>query len=132
MKKRDAKKSKDRFISLETIILFSIFLGIALVFYILLNAVKGTGFGILEIIFSLVFAIFVAGLLIWTRNLTMTNAYLGTLSGVLIVVALGYAFYLRYRGKYSTIFMIITGLVILIYFGRNFFKYKGRDGYEEE
>jgi membrane protein YdbS with pleckstrin-like domain len=124
--KEDNVGERRKFLNIETVILFILFLLIAIIFYILLSAVRPdvAGFGIAEILFSLIFSIFTSGFLVWTKNLTKTNAYLGVLCGIIASVGLGYAFNLRYSGTYSTVFMILTGIVILIYLGRNFFKYK--------
>lgn len=136
-KKVKEKVSSDKIINSESIILFVIFLAIAVSFHIALSIVNPAGkeiasFGIVEILFSIVFTFFVTGLLIWTKNITMTNSHLGTGCGLIAAIALGYAFYLRYRGFYSTIFMVVTGLVVLIYLGKNFFKYRKEDNVSDD
>ncbi len=135
------------------LILFGVFLLIGITFYVSLNIVKsgelsngastgnvalGPGersnfdFGVGKILFSLAFAALMTGFLLWTKSMVTKNAYLGTIIGVIVVVILGYAFYLQYRGTYSTIFMGVTGAVVLAYLGMNFFKYKKEDKYTEE
>ena len=155
MKKEDLArgKSEEKFLNLGVIILFSAFLLIGIVFYVSLSIVKsgeisngastgnvalgpGEGsnfdFGIGEIMFAIAFAALMTGFLLWSKSIIVKNAYLGAIIGILGAVIFGYGFYLQYRGLYSTIFMGITGVVVLAYLGMNFFKYKKEDKYEEE
>ena len=123
-------------------ILFGAFLLIGIVFFVSLSVVKsgetgstGTGrvalspdnqdfnFGFGEIVFALSFAFVMTWLLVWVKSITRKNPYLGLFIGIISLVILGYGFSLRYRGFYSTIFMIVTGLLIMGYVGVNFFKY---------
>ncbi len=127
MKKEDVPE-KGRFrIDFLSVGLFFVLLMIAIVFFYLLNNKTGSGFGIMEIIISLVFAFVVSALLFWSKTMMVSNAYMGAAIGVFVVILLGYGFTFRYAGTYSTIFMIITGAVILVYLGINFFKYKSED-----
>ena len=152
--KKEVKEESDGLFNKYTLILFGIFLLIGIMFYISLSIVKsGNGasagtagvvlspeeksefsFGIKEIIFALSFAFLMTGFLIWTRSIIIKNAYLGGIIGIICSGVLGYAFYLRYRGLYSLVFMIITGAVVISYLGKNFIKYKKENyvGEEEE
>lgn len=134
MSKKKIKDSKKKIVNLESCILFFIFLAIAIVFYITLRNVKPAvvEFGIVQIIFSVIFAFFVTAILIWVKNITETNPYLGVACGIITVVLLEYGFYLRYRGFYSRMFMIFAGIVVLIYLGKNFFKYRKSSNIDEE
>ncbi len=134
MVKKEVKDSKEKIINLESVILFVMFLAIGIIFYISLGRAKPNvaEFGIVQIIFSVVFAFFVTGILVWTKNITMTNPYLGSVCGMIAIVALEYGFYLGYRGFYSRIFMVAAGIVVLIYLGRNFFKYRKSSNIDED
>ncbi len=154
MKKEAIKKEdvKEKLFGVSAAILFGIFLVIGIVFYVSLSIVKSGdkivstsggvalspndkkdfSFGLEEIIFAIVFALFIVGFLIWTKSIVTRNAYLGAGIGLIGSVILGYAFYLRYKGPYSTGFMIITGLIVLTYIGMNFFKHKKDDVEEDE
>ena len=155
MKKEAVKKeeSKEKLFGLNAVILFGIFLIMGIVFYVSLNIVKsgnnlGTtsggvalspetknnfGFGLEEIIFSVVFGLFMTGFLLWIKSTIIKNAYLGVIMGISGSVILGYAFYLKYKGHYSTGFMIAAGFVIIVYLGMNFYRYRKEDyGKEEE
>ncbi len=145
------KGVKQKLFGLSAIILFGIFLVIGIVFYVSLSIIKSGekpvytnggvtlspdekesfSFGLEEFIFAIVFALFMVGFLLWTKSMTSKNAYLGTLIGIIGAVILGYAFYLRYKGPYSILFMIVTSVVILIYIGMNFFRYRKED-YEND
>ena len=126
MAKRKVKDSKKKIINSESIILFFIFLTVAIIFYVSLSNARSdiAGFSIVEIIFSIIFAVFVTGILVWTKNIIMINPYLGSVCGIIAILILEYGFYLRYQGRYSTIFMFVAAIVALIFLGRNFFKYR--------
>ena len=150
MKKETASKNKDseeKLFDWKSLILLAIFLAIGLSFFISLSVVKSNqldggvklspnskedfSFGWDEAIFSTVFAFFMVGFLTWTKSIIKKNAYFGVGIGVVGCVILGYAFYLNYRGFYSTGFMILTGLIVLVYLGMNFYKYR-KENYEED
>jgi uncharacterized BrkB/YihY/UPF0761 family membrane protein len=138
------EKVKNRASRWEDFILFGIFFVIGIVFFVSLSVVNpslspGTGdailtneeidfkFGLVEMLFAFVFAFLMSAFLIWTKSMSSKNAYLGTLIGIVGAAVIGYAFGLRYRGLYSTGFMIVTGIVVFGYLGRNFWKYRGQD-----
>lgn len=151
--KKEVLKGEERdekLLDMSVIILFVVFLVIGIVFYVSLSIIKGGdsrngtggavltggekgkfGFGIEEILFPLVFAFFMAGFLLWTKSISIRNTYLGSCIGLLGLGMLSYAFYLRYRGPYSSGFMIVTGLVVVVYLGMNFFKYRKGDDKEQ-
>ena len=140
------KEEKPRLFNWTAIILFSAFLLIGIIFYVSLSIVKSGenpvsangvvtlspqdikdfSFGIKEIIFAIVFALLMTGFLFWIKSITRKNAYLGAIIGLITCVILIYAFSIRYRGPYSTGFMIIVSLIVLIFLGINFWKFKGR------
>lgn len=157
MKKEVVKKeeSKERLFGKSIFILFGIFLMIGIVFYVSLSAVKSGNnvggasggvtlspdenknfnLGVGEIIFSIVFALFMTGFLLWVKSLIVKNAYLGSVIGLVGSVILGYGFYLKYRGPYSIGFMIVVSGVVLVYVGMNFWRFKNenyQDGEEDE
>ena len=143
-KSNEKKEERSNFINWTGIILFGAFLIIGIMFYVSLSIVKSGenpastngvvtfspeeiidfSFGIKEIIFSIVFAFLMAGFLIWVKSVIEKNAYLGAIIGVIATVVLCYAFSLRYRGFYSTVFMAIVGLIVLFFLGVNFWKFK--------
>ncbi len=146
MKRNDLKRrGDDKFFNLSAIVLFGIFLIIGIVFYVSLNIVKSGdklgstsrvvtlspdekgknfNFGIEEIIYSVVFALFMSGFLFWAKSIMTKNTFLGIVIGIIGSAIIGYAFYLQYWGPYTAGFMLATGLVVLAYLGMNFFKYK--------
>lgn len=151
--KKEVLKGEERdekLLDRSVIILFVVFLVIGIVFYVSLSIIKsgdsrsGTGgavliegekgkfsFGIEEILFSLVFAFLMVGFLLWTKSISIKNSYLGGCIGLLGLGILVYAFYLRYRGPYSSVFMITTGLVVVVYLVMNFLKYKKGEDKEQ-
>ena len=146
------EESKERLFGKSIFILFGIFLMIGIVFYVSLSVVKSGNnvggasggvtlspdekkdfnLGIGDIVFSIVFALFMTGFLLWVKSLIVKNAYLGSVIGLVGSVILGYAFYLRYRGPYSIGFMIVTAGVILVYVGMNFWRFRNEDLEENE
>ena len=146
------EESEKKIFNWAGVILFGVFLLIGIIFYASLSIVKsgdlanggstgnvalspGEGnfdFGVGEILFALAFAGLMTGFLIWTKSVIAKNAYLGIIIGIAGAVIFGYGFYLQYRGFYSTIFMIVTGAVILGYLGMNFFKYLKEDKFDAE
>lgn len=149
MKKRikNIEEPKKRLLNLEWLILFGVFFVIALVFFLSLSIVKNNGntsastgdvvlspkdvqdfsFGIGESLFSLAFGFLMASFLYWTKSVAMNNAYLGTIIGLIGAGLVGYGFSLRYRGPYSTGFMLFAGLFIVGYLGRNFWIYRKKE-----
>ena len=154
MKKEATKKGevKEKLFGFSALILLVVFLVIGIVFFVSLSIVKserdigrtsGVGtlspdngknfsFGLDEIIFAIVFALFMTGFLVWTKALIRKNAYFGTIIGLVGSIMIGYGFYLSYRGPYSTGFMIVTALVVLVYIGMNFFRYRKEESFEED
>ncbi|MEK6884185.1 MAG: hypothetical protein AABY22_31435, partial [Nanoarchaeota archaeon] len=122
------KKEESNLFNLTGIILFGTFLLIGIVFYVSLSIVKSGenptsangvvtlspeevgdfNFGIKEIIFAIVFALLMVGFLLWIKSIMEKNAYLGAVISIIAIVALSYAFSLRYRGLYSNLFMAIV------------------------
>lgn len=145
--KREASENEEvgeKLFGWSSLILAGIFLIIGVVFYVSLGIIKSGsviglgngaialspeegknfGFGFEELIFAIVFGLFMTGFLLWIKSIIVKNAYLGTIIGIVGSIIIGYGFYLRYRGPYSTGFMTATALAVLIYIGMNFFRYK--------
>ncbi len=122
-----------KFHKYEWLALLLIFLFVGLLFFILMNVKKPdiADFGISEILFSIAFAVFMTGFLLWAKAVSLSNPYLGFVIGLVGTGVLAYAFSLKYRGFYSTIFIIVTGLIVLVYLGINFFKYRKDERYIE-
>lgn len=139
MKKEEGQAIRFYF---ENFILFGIFFIIAIIFFASLNIVNPplldeTGkvilsregkdnfnLGIVEILISIAFAFLTTGFLLWIKSIMRKNEYLGAIIGALITFVFGYAFSLRYRGYYSTGFIIVVGAVVFVYLCMNFFRYK--------
>ena len=118
-------KENPRFsLGLTTIILTIIMLVIPLAFFLLLDQKTGVGFGLAEIFFSIVFAILTTIFLLWIRSFMRTRPYLGFIIGLIVLMAFEYGLFLRYVGPYTTTFAMITSLIVLVYFGIFFFKYR--------
>lgn len=86
--------------------------------------VRDFSFGLEEILFAFAFAVLMTGFMLWTKSIMKKNVHLGLIIGLLGSIVIGYSFSLKYRGTYSTIFMIIVGLIIVVFLGMNYFKYK--------
>ena len=122
---KEVTKEKSRFsLGLTTIILTIIMLVTPLAFFFLLNQKTGESFGLAEIFSSIAFAIITTTFLVWIRSFMRTRPYLGSIIGLVVLMVFEYALFLRYSGPYTTTFAIVTGVVILIYFGISFFKYR--------
>lgn len=108
-------------IGISTIVIFIAMILIPLAFFFFLSQNSpDISFGLKEIIFSLVFGILATSFLFWTKSLTYTNPYLGTIIGLLTLVGLEYALFLKYSGGFTIIFSLISIVVVLVYFGMNF------------
>lgn len=127
MKKRAREDIQPRRIDVLAVVLFVVLLLIAIVFFVMLGSFTGEGFGFFEILFALTFAVFVSALLIWCKSIMLRNPYLGASIGVLSVIALGYGFLTQFTGPKSITFMVITSIIILVYLGFYFFRYKDKE-----
>ena len=121
-KKEDVKKKFP--IEWSTIIVGALFLIIALAFFILLSSKTSRGFGFTEIIFSVVLAVFISLFLHWIKSITVKNAYLGVIIGIITLIIFDYSIFYRYKGPYTITFVLIASLVVLIYLGIHFFRFK--------
>ena len=130
MKKEDEISNfKEKPFGKKEKLLMVIFVLIGIVFFVLLNIVTESGFGLVEILFSIVFGLVVTGILVWTKSISSKNAYLGIGIGLIVMFILGYSFYLNFKGPYSLGFMILTGLIIGSYLIMNFLKFRNQDKY---
>ena len=114
-----------------------IFLVIPLTFFFLLSQKTEASFGFIQILFSVVFAIIVTLFLLWLKSFMKNRPYLGLIIGIIILGFSDYGLFFRYKGPYTTTFAIISTLIVLIYLGFYFFKYreqntqvKGKDEFD--
>ncbi len=122
MQRKREERNYLQVIGISTIILFIMMIIIPIAFfYLLSSSVPEESFGMSEIVFSLIFGILTTSFLFWTKSISNSNPYLGTIIGVLALVSLEYALFIRYSGGYTITFAIISGIVVLIYLGMNFF-----------
>lgn len=134
MKKEVSKNIKT--FDIITIVLAVLMLIIPLAFFFLLSQKTSAAFGFSEILFSVAFAIVTTLFLMWTKKMEVRNTYLGLVMGILALVAFEYSLFFKYKGPYTTIFAIITGVIVLAFLIINFFKYrkyeiKNVDDFEE-
>lgn len=127
---------EEKLVDLSTIILLIALIIAGIAFYYFLDKVNNIGFSIWEILFAVAFAFFVTAYLIWAKSIEMNNAYLGTGIGLIGLILLVYGISLKYKGAYTTTFLIIGAIIILAYISYNFFKFKdseklARDEYED-
>jgi hypothetical protein len=111
-------------LGLTTAILFALMLILSILFFVLLDFKTEMGFGIPEIIFSTVLAVFSTAFLLWVKSIMKNNIYLGLWLGLIVLASAEYALFLKYSGQYTTIFGIFSALIILIYLFRHFYKNK--------
>ncbi|MCH7568536.1 MAG: hypothetical protein IIA87_03880 [Nanoarchaeota archaeon] len=123
MEKEENKKYL-AIINLSTIILFIIFFIIPIVFFFLLDKKTEAGFGFVQIIFSIIIAFFVTFFLIWVKSFIVNRPYLGTILSLIALGLFEYGLFIKYRGPYTVTFAIIIALIVLIYTGFYFFKYR--------
>lgn len=109
-------------IGASTIILFSILLIISLAFFILLNSKNSTGFGLSEIIKSIIFALASALFYRWAKLLMDKNKYMGIIIGILGMASSVYSILLRFRGVYTTTLTALASITILIYLVYHFWR----------
>lgn len=150
MKKEIEVLSDGSLMKKESLILFCIFLILGIVFFVSLSIVNppvsyGTGnvvspegaevnfdFGIGEIIYSVIFATLMTSFLLWNKSLMKNNAYLGVGIGLVCLSVVSYAFYLRYWGINSKIFLGVFLVVNIFYLSKNFMKFRKFDRYDEK
>lgn len=119
----------------EELILFGIFLVIAVAFFVLLANKKPdiAKFGLSEIFYSLIFAFLMTSFLLWTKSMSIKQAHLGFGTGIAGLIILEYGFWLsKFKGPYSTAFMSLGGIIVLGYLAWNFWKFRKEDRYAEE
>ena len=109
---------------LPIIIIAVIMLIIPLIFFILLDMRTNSGFGLSEILFSIVFSIIVTSFLVWMKSFMIARPYLGGLLGIAAILLTNYSLFLRFTGPYTLTFTIITDLIVVVYLGIYFFKYR--------
>ncbi|NCN98662.1 hypothetical protein COU62_01670 [Candidatus Pacearchaeota archaeon CG10_big_fil_rev_8_21_14_0_10_35_219] len=117
------KREVNRFSNLHNIIVFIILLIIPLTFFILkASVVPEESLGFVEIAFALVIAIVSTLFILWDKSFIITNPYLGTITGLLVLAVFDSAVFYRYKGPYTTFFVSLTSILVLIYVGFYFIK----------
>jgi cytochrome bd-type quinol oxidase subunit 2 len=122
--KKSSESVREKFFAMPGIILTIVLFAMAVLFFYLLDKSRSTGFGFVEIILALVFALLMGGFFIWCKTVMYRNPYLGAGIAIFGVIALDYGFKLRYTGGTSNYFLIVGIILTLVYIGYNFFKYR--------
>ncbi|MDP4039271.1 MAG: hypothetical protein Q8P57_01700 [Candidatus Pacearchaeota archaeon] len=121
----DSKIDKIKFkIEVSTIILGILLLSISIIFFALLNAKTGSGFGFIQIIFSIVLVLAATVILAWVNFTMAKNKHLGLVVGLLIWCAFLYALFIKFRGPNTIVFAVILSLIVLTYLFFHFWKNK--------
>jgi len=139
MEKEETEIVKPRlFPRTSTFILFAVLLVIPLAFYFLLDQQTGAGFGFIEILFSIAVALFSLGFLVWLKFFMKSRPYLGLIIGLIALISLAYSIFLKYKGPYTNTFLIVSSVVVLIYIGIYFIKFRkankllqGKSGFDD-
>ncbi len=108
----------------------ALFIGYALliaVFLYLLDQKVNTGFGFAEVMFSLGASFLWVAFLNWVKSIINKNPYLGLIIGLVIVVLLANALFIRYKGPNTLIFSAIGALSSVGYLMYLFFKARTED-----
>lgn len=114
-----------------TLALFGFYVVLIGLFLYLLDKVTSAGFGIKEIGFTLVAAFLLTAVLAWITITMRKNPYLGLIIGLVIMVLLTNALFIRYKGPYTLTFAAIGALGTVGYLIYSFFlarKEEGRNG----
>ncbi len=98
-----------------TVIFGIIFLILTETFFYLLSEKTSSQFGLTQITFALMLTIIITLFLGWVRLIIRGNKYTGLFIGLLGTAAMVYALRLKYQGIYTTIFAIISSLLVLSY-----------------
>ena len=109
-------------LGITTAILFALMLILSILFFVLLDFKTNSGFGFSEILFSLILSLFATAFLLWVKSLMKNNVYLGLWIGLIVLASAEYSLFLKYSGRYTTLFGILSSLIILIYLLNHFFK----------
>lgn len=104
-----------------TVALFVFYLILIGLFLYFLDKVTSAGFGIKEIGFAFVTAFLLAALITWIKTIMGKNPYLGLIIGLVIVVLLANALFIKYKGPYTLTFAAIGGLGTVGYLIYSFF-----------
>ena len=81
-------------------------------------------FGFPEILFSIAFAFIATAFLLWVKSFMKTSTYLGLIIGLIVLGLFSYSVFFKFKGPYTTTFVIITSLIVLAYLGIYFFRYR--------
>ena len=118
------EKNLENLLEKNNIILFFSILIISFSFFYILNSKTGIGFGITEILFSIVISIFATSSLIWSKSIISKNRYLGVIVGLLLIGLFEYSLYNKYSGIYTNFFAITIFTICFIYLGKYFLNSK--------
>jgi hypothetical protein len=118
------QKSSVFSIGLTTIIIGVISLALPLSFFLLLSQKTGADFGIIQIIYSIIFALIAITFMLWIKSFMRTRPYLGIIIGIIVAGLIDYGIYLKFSGPLTLTFMAIIGIVSLIYLGFFFLKFR--------
>lgn len=105
-----------------TCALFIVYLILVGSFLFLLDKKAHTGFGAIEIAFAFAAAFLWVAFLVWSKSLIGKNPYLGLVMGLVVVVLLAYALFVRYQGPNTLVFATVGALITVSYLLYHFFK----------
>jgi cation transport ATPase len=118
-------KQEERFkLGITTIVLGISLLVISIMFFYLLSSKTGENFGIVQIIFAIITAIFATAFLRWIKFFMLRNPYLGAIIGIGVLGATIYSLRLKFVGPYTNTFSWIIAIVVLVYLFIHFWKGK--------
>lgn len=127
--KREEDTKRESFIrwlipSKLTICLFVFYVLVVGIFLYLLDVKTGAGFGIKEIAFAIVAAFLLAALVVWIEVVMRKNPYLGLIIGLVVVMLLVNALFIKFKGPYTTTFASIGGFGTIGHLIYHFFIYR--------
>lgn len=107
-----------------------LFIGYAILiglFLFLLDKKLNTGFGVVEILFALGASFLWVAFLNWVKSIIHKNPYLGLIIGLVIVVLLANALFIRYNGPNTMIFSALGALSSVSYLMYLFYNARSED-----
>lgn len=116
------KTSEGFKLGISTIILSIVLIAIFIIFFYLVSSKTGSDFGFTQIMFSILAALIATLFLRWIKFLIKKNPYLGLIIGFLGLGGSLNAVSQKFSGPNTTVFKIITSLIVLIYLFIHFWK----------
>lgn len=108
------EKQQNRFKNFLIPTIFSaVILFLSIAFFYLLSEKTTKTFGTGAIIYSLLFALLLFLIFVWLQSLFVKNKYLALGVSLLLLFALVRSILYKFKGPYTTIFLIIGGIVFL-------------------